>query len=132
MSSIKRTAFLLTFFGIYLLVFGILSVVYVPESNTGIIYGIIMGLAAFGIAYLMALQKALGLAGGLILSTGLTAIFAWRATISFWDLADAISTSSSMNQAGSSFLLISALFVMALVTTAIQVMLLRANLQDVK
>jgi len=132
MSSIKRTAFLLVFFGIYLITFGILSLVYVPESDTGILYGIIMGLAAFGIAWLMAYRKAIGLGGGLLLSTGLTGIFAWRASVSFWELLDAISASSSLDAVGASFLLISALFVMALVTTAIQVMLLRANLQDVR
>ena len=130
--SIKRTAVLLVFYGLYLLVFAILSLLYLGDAGTmGLGMGVALGLAAFGIAWGLTKQKPWAILAGLVHSLGLTIVFAWQGAAHFSSLIHFLEEGEPIDpRITVAFLLIAGLFVMALVTTTIQVMLARANVQE--
>lgn len=93
--------------------------------------GVALGLAAFGIAFGLTRQKAWAIALGLVHSLGLTIVFAWQGALHFNALLAQLQDGTSIDpKMSAAFLLICGLFIMALVTTTIQVMLGRANLLE--
>ena len=130
--SIKRTAVLLVFFGLYLVVFAFLSLAYLGDAGmVGLGMGLGLGAAAFGIAYGLTQLKPWAIAAGLVHSLGLSIVFAWQGAKHFMALLHHLQEGESIDpRVSHAFLLIAGLFVMSLVTTTIQVMLARANVQE--
>ena len=130
--SIKRTAVLMVFYGLYLLVFAVLSFVYLGDDGmVGLGMGLGLGAAAFGISYGLVKQMPWAILAGLLHSLGLTIVFAWQGARHFTALLHHLQEGQSIDpKVSAAFLLICGLFIMALITTTVQVMLARANVQE--
>lgn len=130
--STKRTAVLLVFYGIYLVVFALLSFSSLGDAGMmGLGMGLGLGAAAYGIAWGLTKQMPWAIAAGLVHSVGLTIVFAWQGAAHFNAVLHHLQEGTAVDpKVSAAFLLICGLFVMALITSTIQVMLLRSNVQE--
>ena len=116
--------YLLSFYGIFLIFCGIISVVFIGlKAKTALLSGGLSGAISLFIAY-MAMDEAAGVAAwaGLALSFGLFIVFAWRSAKTLFKVFELLSSSSheELNGKGIAFLIISLMAVVSMVVFILQ------------
>lgn len=120
---------LLTFYGVFLIAAGIISVAFIGmKAKTALASGGMSGLIVLSMAYLISQGNTLGRYGGLFVSLMLLGVFAWRSTKTLFKIFELLKESSAPNEElkgkGIAFLIISLMAIISLVTFAAQLVLL--------
>lgn len=118
---------LLTFYGVFLILCGIVSVIFIGmKAKTALASGGVSGVAALLIAKLVDQNINSGRIGGLILAFLLFGVFAWRATktlFKIFELLQAPTPSEELKGKGIAFLIISLMAVVSLVVLILQLLI---------
>ncbi len=117
---------LLTFYGLFLIACGIISVLFIGmKAKTALISGGTSGALALLIAYLISLNITWAPFAGIFLCTALFVVFSWRSTKTLFRLFEIIpSGHEELKGKGIAFLIISLMAVVTLVTLALQIVFL--------
>jgi hypothetical protein len=124
--NISVLAPLLTIYGIFLILCGIASVIFIGmKAKTALISGGTSGLIALTIAYFIAQQSGIAQIGGIVVSIGLFIIFSWRSTKTLFAIFELIPANSpDLKGKGVAFLIISLMAVISIFVSLIQLIYL--------
>ncbi len=115
---------LLTFYGVFLILCGIVSVIFIGmKAKTALASGGISGAAALLLANMVAQNTNSGRVGGLLLAFLLFIVFSWRSTktlLKIFELLQAPTTSEELKGKGIAFLIISLMAVVSIVVLILQ------------
>lgn len=118
---------LLTFYGVFLILCGVVSVIFIGmKAKTALASGGISGAAALLLAKMVSQSTPSGRAGGLLLAFLLFIVFAWRATktlFKIFELLQASTPSEELKGKGIAFLIISLMAVVSIVVLILQVLI---------
>jgi uncharacterized membrane protein (UPF0136 family) len=119
-------ATLLSFYGLFLIVCGIASVIFIgAKAKTALISGSTSGLVSLLIAYLVSNQTAGSQIAGIVVALALFCVFAWRSTKTLFKIFELIPTQSEeLKGKGLAFLIISLMAVVSMIVLILQVTLL--------
>lgn len=118
---------LLTFYGVFLILCGIVSVIFIGmKAKTALISGGISGLAALFMAWLISQNSNSGRIGGIFLTFALLIVFSWRSTktlFKLFELLQAPTPSEEIKGKGIAFLIISLMAVVSIVVLILQLLI---------
>jgi uncharacterized membrane protein (UPF0136 family) len=120
----KNLAFLFYFYGIYMIVCGILPFFFVgPSARSAFVSGIFSAGLAFTCGYFLNQGRQWAFWLGNLLALFLLGIFAWRASVSFLRLVDLIAYGDSFQlpEKALSFLILLSMFLMSLIVLSFAV-----------
>src|SRR6188768_2925146 len=116
------SASLFYFYGIFLILCGIVSVIFIgPKAKTALMSGGMSGLLSILIAYFIGKGSGYAPVFGIILPVGLFIVFAWRSTKTLFRIFELLTSPTSapdkneLNGKGIAFLIISLMAVTSLV-----------------
>lgn len=114
---------ILTFYGFFLILCGILSVTFIgSKAKTALISGGTSGFISLGIAYLVFKNYHIGSFVGIGLTTVLFGVFSWRCTKTLFRLFEMIAVAHpELKEKGIAFLIIGLMAVVSLVVFIIQI-----------
>lgn len=118
---------LLTFYGVFLILCGIVSVIFIGmKAKTALASGGISGAVSLLMAWLIGQDINSGRVGGLVLAFGLFIVFSWRSTktlLKIFELLQAPTPSDELRGKGIAFLIISLMAVVSIVVLIIQLLI---------
>jgi hypothetical protein len=118
---------LLTFYGVFLILCGIVSVIFIGmKAKTALASGGVSGAVALLLANMVAQNTSSGRVGGLLLAFLLFIVFAWRATktlFKIFELLQASTPSDELKGKGIAFLIISLMAVVSIVVLILQLLI---------
>lgn len=117
------TPTLLSFYGLFLITCGIVSVIFIGmKAKTALLSGGMSGIIALVIAYFNREQSSITMLAGLLLPAVLLVVFAWRSTKTLFRIFELIPTSSKyeLKEKGIAFLIISLMAITSLVVFILQ------------
>lgn len=118
---------LLTFYGVFLILCGIVSVIFIGmKAKTALASGGVAGVAALLLAKLASQSIPSSRVGGLLLAFLLFIVFAWRATktlFKIFELLQAPTASEELKGKGIAFLIISLMAVVSIVVLILQLLI---------
>lgn len=118
---------LLTFYGVFLILCGIVSVIFIGmKAKTALASGGVSGAVALLLAMMVSHSTPSGRVGGLILAFLLFIVFAWRATKTLFKIFELLETptpSSELKGKGIAFLIISLMAVVSIVVLILQLLI---------
>ncbi|HZX75215.1 MAG TPA: hypothetical protein VFE57_12390 [Cyclobacteriaceae bacterium] len=115
---------LLTFYGLFLITCGIVSVIFIGmKAKTALMSGGMSGALSLFIAYLVSANTQGAVWAGLILSLGLFIVFAWRSTKTLFKIFELLASpdKEELNGKGIAFLIISLMAVVSIFVFTLQV-----------
>ena len=118
---------LLFFYGSFLIVSGIVSVLFIGmKAKTALISGGTSGAVGLLMGYLVSEQSFIGLAGGIALSATLLIVFSWRSTKTLFKVLELVATSrqepnDELKGKAIAFLIISLMAVVSIFVLALQI-----------
>lgn len=118
---------LLTFYGVFLILCGIVSVIFIGmKAKTALASGGISGVVALLMAWLISQDIDSGRIGGIALASLLFLVFSWRATktlFKIFELLQAPTPSDELRGKGIAFLIISLMAVVSIVVVILQLLI---------
>jgi len=118
---------LLTFYGVFLIVCGIVSVIFIGmKAKTALASGSLSGFVSLLMAWLVSDNVNSGRIGGLLLAFLLFCVFSWRSTktlFKIFELLQAPTPSEELNGKGIAFLIISLMAVVSIVVLILQILI---------
>lgn len=117
------TPTLLSFYGLFLITCGIVSVIFIGmKAKTALLSGGMSGIIALVIAYFNREPSSITMLAGLLLPAVLLVVFAWRSTKTLFRIFELIPTSSKyeLKEKGIAFLIISLMAITSLVVFILQ------------
>lgn len=118
---------LLTFYGVFLILCGIVSVIFIGmKAKTALASGGISGVVALLMAWLISQDIDSGRIGGIALASLLFLVFSWRATktlFKIFELLQAPTPSDELRDKGIAFLIISLMAVVSIVVVILQLLI---------
>lgn len=118
---------LLTFYGVFLILCGIVSVVFIGmKAKTALVSGGVSGAMTLLLAWMVSNDINSARIGGLILAFLLFCVFAWRSTKTFFkifELLQAPTPSEELKGKGIAFLVISLMAVVSIVVLILQILI---------
>ena len=125
--SMELHTTLLTFYGVFLILCGIVSVIFIGmKAKTALASGGISGAVSLLMAWLISQNINSGRMGGIILTGLLFIAFSWRATKTLFKIFELLQTSASaaeLNGKGIAFLIISLMAVVSIVVLILQLLI---------
>lgn len=125
--SMELHTTLLTFYGVFLILCGIVSVIFIGmKAKTALASGGISGAVALLMAWMISQNINSGRIGGIILTGLLFIVFSWRATktlFKIFELLQAPTPSSELNGKGIAFLIISLMAVVSIFVLILQLLI---------
>ncbi len=125
--SMELHTTLLTFYGVFLILCGIISVIFIGmKAKTALASGGISGVVSLLMAWLVSQDISSGRVGGIILTGLLFIVFSWRATktlFRIFELLQAPTPSSELNGKGIAFLIISLMAIVSIFVLVIQLLI---------
>jgi len=115
---------LLTFYGLFLIACGIISVIFIGmKAKTALMSGGMSGALSLFIAYLVSINTPGAPWAGVILSLGLFIVFAWRSTKTLFKIFELLGlpNKEELNGKGIAFLIISLMAVVSIFVFMLQV-----------
>jgi hypothetical protein len=114
---------LMVFYGLFLILCGIISVIFIGmKAKTALISGGSSGALSLLFAWYMDQMQTWAFIAGIILTLGLSIVFAWRATKTLFSLFDMIKDQSpELKGKGIAFLIISLMCVVSVFTFTLQI-----------
>ena len=120
-------ATLLTFYGVFLILCGIVSVIFIGmKAKTALASGGISGAFVLALAYLVSNDINSGRMGGLLIALMLFIVFSWRAAktlFKIFELLQAPTPSAELKGKGIAFLIISLMAVVSIVVLILQLLI---------
>jgi Transmembrane proteins 14C len=118
----ERVINVLNFYGVFLILCGITSVIFIGmKAKTALISGGMSGAIVIVIGYLVRIEFAGAHWAGLIVSLGLFGVFSWRSTKTLYQIFELIpSGHEDLKGKGIAFLIISLMAVMSMVVFMVQ------------
>ncbi len=118
---------LLAFYGIFLIVCGIVSVVFIGmKAKTALASGGLSGFISLLIAYLVSSGTCCASIAGIVLSFALFVVFSWRSAktlFKIFELLQLPAPQSELNGKGIAFLIISLMAMVSIIVFALQVII---------
>ena len=118
---------LLTFYGVFLILCGIVSVIFIGmKAKTALASGGISGAVSLLMAWLISQDINSGRIGGLVLAFALFVVFSWRSTktlLKIFELLQAPTPATDLNGKGIAFLIISLMAVVSIVVLIVQLLI---------
>lgn len=125
--SMELHTTLLTFYGVFLILSGIISVIFIGmKAKTALASGGISGAIALLMAWLISQDVISGRIGGIVLTLMLFIVFSWRATKTLFKIFELLQTptpSAELNGKGIAFLIISLMAVVSIVVLILQLLI---------
>ncbi len=118
------TTQLLTFYGLFLIACGIISVVLIgSKAKTALVSGSLSGALSLSIAYLLSMDVQSAAWAGLVVAFGLFIVFAWRSAKTLFKIFELVSSShrEELERKGIAFLIISLMAVVSIFVFTLQV-----------
>jgi uncharacterized membrane protein (UPF0136 family) len=114
---------LLDFYGIFLIICGIISVIFIGlKAKTALISGGTSGVLAIVTGYLLHVNTPGAAIAGIVISGGLFIVFAWRSTKTLFRIFELIpSQDQELKGKGIAFLIISLMAVVSIFVFALQI-----------
>ncbi|NOT76275.1 MAG: hypothetical protein HOP08_15210 [Cyclobacteriaceae bacterium] len=119
----QQTLVLLFFYGVFLILCGITSVIFIGmKAKTALISGGISGLASIGIGHMISTNSPPFELAGVLLPLLLFIVFSWRSTKTLFKIFELIpSNHEDLKGKGVAFLIISLMAVVSLVVFILQI-----------
>lgn len=118
---------LLTFYGVFLILCGIVSVIFIgTKAKTALASGGLSGFVSLLMAWLISDNINAGRAGGILLAGLLFCVFAWRSTKTLFKIFELFQSPTPVEELkgkGIAFLIISLMTVVSIVVLLIQVLI---------
>jgi hypothetical protein len=118
---------LLTFYGVFLILCGIISVIFIGmKAKTALVSGGTAGVAALLLAKMVSQSVPSGRVGGLLLAFLLFIVFSWRSTktlFKIFELVQAPTPSGELKGKGIAFMIISLMAVVSIVVLILQLLI---------
>ena len=118
---------LLTFYGVFLILCGIVSVIFIGmKAKTALASGGISGAVSLLMAWLISQDINSGRIGGLLLAFALFVVFSWRSTktlLKIFELLKTATAADELNGKGIAFLIISLMAVVSIVVLIVQLLI---------
>ncbi|MGB0864696.1 MAG: hypothetical protein ACPGXZ_17380 [Saprospiraceae bacterium] len=129
----QKTAALIAFYGGFLLVLSIIYIVLIGFNLTiEMSASLIAGLFSLSAAFFMLRRRSWAFWGGLAMSFLMIVLMGWRSVIALFHFTDMIQNDKLNNpyDSGIAFMIVFSVFLLSVLTSAIQIMLARSNARE--